>query len=224
MMEAKMGQKEADDPTYNKGQGPTRENAARAETIRKMDDAQSRYAAGKDSSSTSVAKNVPPFPEKRGGRTKRKDGGKVFDGPSYPGKVPGAVGGRTAHAAGGKAGKGKTNVNIVIAAGKPAGAGDMMPPTGPVPPPGMGKPPGGVPVPVSPAGGAPAGGMPMGIPMPMPAPAPAAGAPPMARKSGGKVGHRNYRNYEDMDAGAGSAFGRLEKTDMARKKTGIQRA
>jgi hypothetical protein len=39
---------------------------------------------------------------------------------------------------------------------------------------------------------------------------------------GGKVGHRNYRNYKDMDAGAASGLGRLEKTEMARKKTGIQ--
>jgi hypothetical protein len=42
--------------------------------------------------------------------------------------------------------------------------------------------------------------------------------PPMPRKSGGKVGHRSYSSYKDMDAGAGSGFGRLEKTEIAKKK------
>jgi hypothetical protein len=191
---------------------------------------------------------------KKGGRSKRATGGGVFSGPGYPGKVPGATGGRTAHAAGGKAGKGKTDIKIVIAAGKPAGAGDMMP-GGPTPPPAK-------PVPVPPPAGAPPAGMPMQMP-PMPPQAGAGGPPggmlPMPRKAGGrtyrsykdmdagvgsgegrlekteianramhnkggKVGHRNYRNYKDMDAGAASGLGRLEKTEMARKKTGIQLA
>lgn len=148
---------------------------------------------------------------KKGGRAKRADGGGVFSGPGYPGKVPGATGGRTAHARGGKAGKGKTDINIVIAAGKPAGAGDMMP-GGPTPPP-----PRPVPVPPPAAGGPPPAGMPMQMP-PMPPQGgaggpPMGGMPPMPRKAGG----RTYRSYKDMDAGAGSGVGRLEKTEIAER-------
>lgn len=154
------------------------------------------------------------------GRTGRKEGGGVFSGPGYPGKIPGVVpGGRTAHARGGKT-KGKTNINIVIAAGKPAGGDGMMPPPsgGPM------KPPGAMPVPVPPAAAAGAG-----APMPMPMP-PGGGAgpiglppgmqPPMGRKSGG----RTYRSYKDMDAGAGSGEGRLEKTEIAEYKRGARKA
>ena len=70
---------------------------------------------------TDIAKRIPK---------KKEDGKNVFDGLGYPNKVPGAIGGRTAH------------------------------------------------------------------------------------KSGGKV----YRSYKDMDAGAGSGKGRLEKTEIQAKK------
>ena len=119
-----------------------------------------------------------------------------------------ATGGRT---------KGKTNINIVIAAGKPADAGDMMPNPmgGPTKPPGMDGMPGGMPVQVPPPapGGAPA---PMPMPMPMPMPA---GGPPMPRKSGGRA-----KSYKDMTAGAGSGEGRLQKTEIAEYKRDARKA
>jgi len=160
---------------------------------------------------------------KKGGRTGRATGGGIFSGASYPGKVPGAVpGGRTAHAKGGKT-KGKTAINIVINAGK-ADDGSMMPPAPmgapkgmpiPLPPAGAGMPPGAAPpMPMPPPGLMGAGGPPGAPPMPP------GGMPPMGRKAGG----RTYRSYKDMDAGSGSGLGRLEKTEIAARKGGIQRA
>jgi hypothetical protein len=146
-------------------------------------------------------------------RKARKDGGSTFSGPGYPGKVPGVVpGGRDAHARGGKAGKGKTNINIIIGAGKP-GMGETDPMGGPTsPPPGMGNPPGAMPIAMPmPPGGAPAAAP---APMPMPYPVPMGGGAPMPRKSGG----RTYRSYQDMDAGSGTGRGRLEKTEIQSRK------
>jgi len=159
---------------------------------------------------------------KKGGRAKRATGGQVFSGPSYPGKIPGVVpGGRTARATGGRSkSKGKTSINIVIGAGKPAGAADMMgnPMGGPTKPPGMDGMPGGMPVAVPPPGTAP-GAAPMPMPMPIPMPMPAAGGAPMPRKRGG----RTYRSYKDMDAGSAGGFGRLEKAEIASKTAKIEK-
>ena len=126
---------------------------------------------------------------------------------------------RTARASGGRTGKkGKTNINIVIDAG-----GAKAPGLGAMPPLPM---PGGRPVPPPLPMGGPGAGAPMGLgagPMPPAAPPPAmpAGPMPMARKNGGRTmrraGGKVYRSYKDMDAGAGSGLGRLEKTEIARR-------
>jgi len=128
---------------------------------------------------------------------------------------------RAHRASGGRTKAGKTNVNIIISpqsgqAG-PLGAGvgmgqppvpPMMPPAGGMPPGGM--PPGGAPPmmpPAPPMGGAPGGGLP---PQLMAAMAGRGGMPPMARKSGGRVGNVMPK-YQEKDYGSGSGLGRLEK-------------
>ena len=130
------------------------------------------------------------------------DGGSVFSGNSTT-KVPGVVGGRKAHAKGGKT-KGKTNISINI---MPQPSGAPMPPMGmkpPMPPiaPPMAPPAGGPPM----GGGASAdpallaalaGGM-KGGPAPMPSPM------PMPRKSGGRTIHV-------INHASGGGLGRLEK-------------
>jgi len=148
----------------------------------------------------------------RGNEPKGRKGDK---GDVAVGDYPYAKGGRTAHAAGGRAGKGKTNINIVIAAGKGPQGG---PPAGlmPPPPPGGGRP---VMMPPPPPGGAGAGAPPMPMPIPMPMPmggAPAGGPPPMPRKAGGRI-TKTAHSYKDMEAGAGSGEGRLQKTEIAKR-------
>ena len=111
--------------------------------------------------------------------------------------------GRTGRKSGGRAKKAKTNINININTGKPTdqmplGAGPVRPPVMPMPPPGNAPP-----MPMPPPGGAP--------PMPMPPPG---GVP--ARERGGRVGHRSYKSYKDMDAGGLSGMGRIEKTAIAK--------
>ncbi len=127
---------------------------------------------------------------------------------------------RTARKDGGKVKKGKTNINIVINAGQKQPASAMgMPPAPPSDAPslaGLGAPP--VPPPPMGAGAPP---MPPGGPAGMP-PMPPGGAPkglilpPMGRKTGGRV-TKVAKSYKDMEAGAGSGEGRLQKTDIAKR-------
>lgn len=144
----------------------------------------------------------------------KKKGGKAeanYDGGTRP------TGGRMARKSGGRT-KGKTNIHINIIAGEkhPEGMPPPMGLPGPMPRP---------PMPVAPpmAGGAgmPPMGLPPGLmggtlPPGLGVPPPAMG--PLARKSGGRAGHGVYRSYKDMDAGAGSGLGRLEKTEIQKSR------
>jgi len=161
-----------------------------------------------------------------------KKGGKVMEGNYTGGTRP--TGGRIAKKAGGRA-KGKTNIIISINPG--AGAAQQQPvamPPGNLPP-GAGARPGagGIPVPVPPPGPPPGMAGPPPMPMPPPGmagpggpPMPPPGMPmpppgmPMPRKAGGRA----YRSYKDMDAGAGSGLGRLEKTEIQEHKRGERKA
>jgi hypothetical protein len=130
---------------------------------------------------------------------------------------------RTARKDGGRTkSKGKTNIAIVINAGPKGG----MPADGMGAPPITAGPTDGLPIPVPPPKGAmPMGGaMPMPMPMPAPAPGGAAGAPPVMRKAGGRI-TKKASSYKDMEAGAASGEGRLQKTDIAAKipKPGLKR-
>lgn len=171
---------------------------------------------------------------KSGGRTKKMDGGQMGPDPRMgivsprtnalgrdtlvPGMKKGGkskAADREAHAKGGRTrAKGKTNINIVIAAGQKRPEESMMRGPGAPPPAGLPGGPGGpmpVPAPAPGGGGAP---MPVPIPMPMP-PGGGAGGPPMGRKSGGRIS-KVAKSYKDMEAGAATGEGRLQKTDIAK--------
>lgn len=113
--------------------------------------------------------------------------------------------------------KGKTSINININTAPKPPTPEPTPEPPPMPPMGAGGPPPGMPAgaggpppgmpPMPPVG---AGGLPPGMP-PLPPPEMMAA---MGRKAGGRV----YRSAKDMDAGAGGGLGRLEKTEIQKRK------
>lgn len=124
------------------------------------------------------------------------------------GRAARATGGLINALKGGKKTKGKgakTDIVININAGHKAPARAPAPEMSPPPAGDAGLPP-------MPPPGAGAPAMPMGAP-PMP---PGAGMLPPGRKAGGRIS-KVAKSYKDMEAGAGSGEGRLQKTDIAKK-------
>ena len=162
----------------------------------------------------SYAKGGKAKPNYEGGT--RPTGGRLAK--AYGGGLMGELAGAKSKSKG-KKGKGKTNITINISTAPKPDA--MMPPKPPMmPPPGPPMMPPGPP-PGAPPGMMPPPGGPMGMPHGMPH-----GGPPMpppgmmGRKAGGRVGHRTYRSYKDMDAGSGGGLGRLEKSEIQEHKDG----
>lgn len=109
-------------------------------------------------------------------------------------------------ASGGKAGKGKVAVNIVIAPGGLHHPQGGQPPGPMGPPPGPPRPPPGMPMPM-PAAGPPGAPAPMAMPIPMPAAGPPGGMPPPGmpppgmmppRASGGRAPHADEPQDEKL--------------------------
>jgi hypothetical protein len=118
-------------------------------------------------------------------------------------------GGRAERKSGGRT-KGKTNIIISINAQKPDQNAMMpkMPTPPPMPVPPVAPPPMGAGAPPMPPPGGPPPGLGGGAPGMPP------GMPPKPFKRGGRA----YKSYKDMDAGAMSGFGRLEKTAIQKHK------
>ncbi len=215
--------------------GPDGGSQATGEPYRNIDELMKAKGIGKKSGGGTYFGGTRPtggrMPKAAGGRNKGGSSREIFDAmyakqaaeDEAQLRTPEGEKGRQARNAmmlakmrqgrkrGGRA-KGKTNIVISINAGKPDDQQAMMPkaptlppmPPPPIVPPGMGA--GMPPMPMPPPGPPP--GMPPGMGGPP-------GMPPMPRKSGGRAA---YKSYKDMDAGALSGMGRLEKTEIEHGK------
>ena len=137
-----------------------------------------------------------------------------YEGGTRPtgGRIAKAEGGAVARKSGGKTGKGKTNINIIIGSGHGGSGLPAMPPQMPqaIRPPGMMPP---APPPGSAPPGMPPGGPPGAPPMnPVMAGLAGMGGGGMPRKSGGRA-----KSYKDMTASAANGEGRLQKTEIAER-------
>lgn len=157
-------------------------------------------ATSTDDQSKPKYETIGELIEKKG--LAKKHGGGTYFGGTRP------TGGRMPRKSGGRAKDKKTNIVISINAQPKDQQQPMMPkmptpsplPVPPVAPPAMGA--GAPPMPMPPI--APPPGLAGGAP----------GMPPLPRKRGGRA----YRSYKDMDAGALSGMGRLEKTEIEHGK------
>jgi hypothetical protein len=169
------------DPSFVGSESVTKDNKP-VMRPKDIEDKRQREPAAKDLYDADQLKRLEEG-RKKGGRTERKTGGRT------------------------RSAKGKTHINIMIAAGGRKEPQMLPAPTDAGPGPG-----GILPVPMPPAAAAPA-------PMPMPpAPPMGGGMPPMppGRKAGGRI-TKVASSYKDMEAGACSGEGRLQKTDIAKK-------
>ncbi len=215
--------------------GPDGGSQATGEPYRNIDELMKAKGIGKKSGGGTYFGGTRPtggrMPKAAGGRNKGGSSREIFDAmyakqaaeDEAQLRTPEGEKGRQARNAmmlakmrqgrkrGGRA-KGKTNIVISINAGKPDDQQAMMPkaptlppmPPPPIVPPGMGA--GMPPMPMPPPGPPP--GMPPGMGGPP-------GMPPMPRKRGGRAA---YKSFKDMDAGALSGMGRLEKTEIEHGK------
>ena len=191
---SKVGKGPCNPRAFKNGGAVARKNGGKTARVARAMGGPNMPMTGAALGNSIVPNSVVPQRGAVSGSTFLKKGGKVPGNTEVTGTRP--TGGRLARASGGKAGKGKMNVNIIIAQKPDSAMGGGQPPMPMPAKPPMAPPPGAqIGGPGMPAGGAPqmppgGGNMP---------------PPSMMRKRGGKV-----PGYPIED-GAGGGEGRLEK-------------